>query len=302
MSRVQKDRVHSHRQAVVDPLGGADQLELEPEVARVLEVVGLDVLDPLVAHLVEVHRGVERQPRDDRHLRRRVAPVDVLGRVGLGVPEPLGLGQRLLVGHARPGHLGEDEVRRAVDDPVDAVDRGPRQRLLQHPDHRHDAGHRALEAQLHSLAAGGLPQLLAVLGQELLVGRDHVAAAAHRAQQVVPGRVDPADQLDDQVRVLQQLVERAPAARHHARQLGTQAGDPRDPVRMRGQRLGKRAAHGAVAQQPDPERPLSRRHARPGPRRSRGGPRRARSPRRRRSPGLWGRRCSYWPSRTRRRR
>jgi hypothetical protein len=198
-SRVQEDWVHPDRQPAADPLGGADQLELEPEVARVLEVVGLDVLDPLVAHLVEVHGGVERQPRDDRHLGRGIAPVDVLGRVGLRVPEPLSLGQRLLVGHARPRHLGEDEVRGAVDDPVDAVDGGPRQRLLQHADHRHDAGHRALEAQLHALAAGGLPQFLAVLGQQLLVGRDHVAAAAHRAQQVLPGRVDPADQLDDQV-------------------------------------------------------------------------------------------------------
>ena len=87
--------MHPDRQPVVDPFGGADQLELEPEIARVLEVVGLDVLDPLIAHLVQVHRSVERQPGDDGHLRRGVSPVDVLGRVGLGVAEPLGLGQRL---------------------------------------------------------------------------------------------------------------------------------------------------------------------------------------------------------------
>ena len=95
MARVQERRVHAHRQPVADPLGGADQLELEPELARVLEVVGLDLLDPLVADLVEVHRGVEREPREDRHLGRGVAAVDVLGRVGLGVAEPLRLGQRL---------------------------------------------------------------------------------------------------------------------------------------------------------------------------------------------------------------
>ena len=105
MARVQEDRVHAHRQPVADPLGGADQLELEPEIARVLEVIGLDVLDALVADLVEVHRGVEREPRDDRHLRGRIAAVDVVGRIGLGVAEPLGLGQRLIERHPRPRHL-----------------------------------------------------------------------------------------------------------------------------------------------------------------------------------------------------
>ena len=83
------------RKAVADPLGRADQLELEPELVRVLEVVGLDVLDPLVADLVQMHGRVERQPREDRHLGRGVAAVDVLGRIGLGVSEPLSLRKRL---------------------------------------------------------------------------------------------------------------------------------------------------------------------------------------------------------------
>ena len=139
MARVQERRVDADRQAVADPLGGADQLQPEAEVAGVLEVVGLDLLDPLVADLVEVHRRVERQPGEDRHLGRGVAAVDVLGGVGLGVAEPLGLGQRVVERHPGARHLGEDEVGGAVDDPVDAVDRGPRQRLLEHADHRDDA-------------------------------------------------------------------------------------------------------------------------------------------------------------------
>ncbi len=44
----------------------------------------MQVLDPLVAHLVEVHGRAERQAREDRHLRRRVAAADVVARVGLG--------------------------------------------------------------------------------------------------------------------------------------------------------------------------------------------------------------------------
>ena len=71
---------------------------------RVGHVVGGDVLDALVADVVEVHRRVEGQPREDRHLRRRVLAVDVLGRVGLGVAELLGLGERVGVGGAGLGH------------------------------------------------------------------------------------------------------------------------------------------------------------------------------------------------------
>jgi hypothetical protein len=43
-----------------------------------------------------------------------------------------------------------------------------------------------------------------------------VASAAHGAEQVLPRRLDPADQLDDQIRALQQFIERAAAAGHHA--------------------------------------------------------------------------------------
>ena len=103
MARVQEGGCTRTDRPLADPLGGPDQLQLEPELARVLEVVGLDVLDPLVADLVEVHRGVEREPGEDRHLGRGVAPVDVLGRVGLGVAEPLRLGQRLRRTSSRSG-------------------------------------------------------------------------------------------------------------------------------------------------------------------------------------------------------
>ncbi len=187
------------RQAVADPLRRADQLQLEPELVGVLEVVGLDVLDPLVADLVEMHRSVERQPREDRHLCRGVAAVDVLGRIGLGVSEPLRFGERLLEGHAGARHLGQDEVRGAVDDPVHAVDRCARQRLLEHADDRNHAGDGALEPQLHPVCARGVPQLLAVLGQQLLVGGDDVTPALHRPQQIRSRGLDPAHQLDDQI-------------------------------------------------------------------------------------------------------
>ena len=179
-----------HRDAAVDPLRRADQLQRQAELLGVRDVVGGDALDALVADLVEPHRRAEGQPREDRHLRRRVLAGHVLGRVGLGVAQLLRLAQRLVVGRAGGGHLREDVVGRAVDDPVHALDVRGGERLRHHPDRRHHAGHRALEAQLHPAAAGGVEDLLAVLGEQLLVGGDDVAAglAARAARTRAPGR------------------------------------------------------------------------------------------------------------------
>ena len=74
MPGVQERGMHPHRQPAVATLGGADQLQPESKLAGVLEIVGVQVLDAFVAHVVEVHRRAEREPREDRHLRRRVAP------------------------------------------------------------------------------------------------------------------------------------------------------------------------------------------------------------------------------------
>ena len=152
-----------------------------------------------------------------------------------------------------PRHLAEDEVGGAVDDPVDAVDAGAGKRLLQHPDHRHDARDRALEAQLHAGLTGHREQLVAVLGQQLLVGGDDVPAGPHRLQHVAARRLDPADQLDDQVGVVEDLAEVAAGARQHAGDLRAQAGDPLDPVGVLDDELGKRGADGAAAEHADPE-------------------------------------------------
>ena len=88
--------MHADAEPAVDPLGGADQLQPQAELLRVGDVVGRDVLDALVADLVEVHGRVEGEPGEDGHLRGGVAARDVVGRVGLRVAE------RLRLARARP--------------------------------------------------------------------------------------------------------------------------------------------------------------------------------------------------------
>ena len=123
-------------------------------------------------------------------------PADVLGRIGLGEAEPLRLGERVAV-RAALLHRGEDEVRRAVDDPEHAVHVRDDERLAQHLDHGDRRAHRGLEAQLDAARGRRLEELGAAAGDELLVRRHDRAARAEQLEHVVAGRVDAAHHLRD---------------------------------------------------------------------------------------------------------
>ena len=72
MPGVEERGIDAHRQPTVAALGGPDQLQAEAQLAGILEIVCLQVLYPLLRHVVQVHRRAERQPRENRHLRGRV--------------------------------------------------------------------------------------------------------------------------------------------------------------------------------------------------------------------------------------
>ena len=298
MAAVEEAGEHPDAHPALAALGNAEKLEGEPELLRVGEVVGLDVRDPLVRNVLEAHRSTERQPREDRHLRRRVGAADVVGRVGLRVAQLLGTGED--VGEARPGlgHLGEDEVGRPVHDPEDLRDLGRAEALLDHPDHRNRPGHRRLEPKLDACLTGRVEELVAVLRHELLVRRDHVLAGLERPQHVVARRVGAPDQLDDDVGPGQDLVEVPLGSAQDPADLGAAPGDLRHRVGPLGHEVRERAPDRAPAQEADSRR--LRHRGSPGPPRSRGAPRRGHRRPCRRSPADGPCRCSCSPSNGRR--
>ena len=158
-------------------------------------VVQVEAVDPDVLHLLQPHPGVEGDRRQDGDLRRGVAARHVLRRVGLRVAQGLRRLQRLGVGGAVTDHPGQDVVGRAVDDPVDAVDAGHDHRLAEHLDHRDGGAHAGLEAQLDTAALGLGEQLLAVPGEQLLVGGDDRLSRPQELEHVAARRLDPAHHL-----------------------------------------------------------------------------------------------------------
>ena len=129
------------------------------------------------------------------------------------------------------------------------------QALGHHPDRRHDPRHRTLEAQLDPALARGVEHLLTVLGEQLLVGRDHVPACSQGPQHVLARRLDAAHQLDHQVAALEDVLVVAAAAREHAGDLGSQAHLGLDRVRALLDQLGEGSADGAVTEQADAKYP-----------------------------------------------
>ena len=79
---------------------------------------------------------------------------------------------------------------------------GSPRRLSRSAAHERDAaGDGGLEQQVDAVAVGGLEQLDADVGEQLLVGRDDRLAAGEGGGDQLAGRLDAADHLDDEVDV-----------------------------------------------------------------------------------------------------
>ena len=108
-------------------------------------------------------------------------------------------------------------------------------------------GDRGLEAQLHAGLAGDREELVAVLGEQLLVGGHDRAPGAHRVEHEVAGGVGPAHQLDDQVGALEDRAEVALGAGEDAGDLRPPPGRGLDRVGALGEQLGEGGADRAAA-------------------------------------------------------
>ena len=140
------------------------------------DVAGGDLGDALAVHVGCRHPGVEGQAREDRGLGRCVEALDVRGRVGLGVPELLGLLEGLVEARAGGVHPVEDEVGGAVDDAEHAGDLVAGEGLAQRSHDRDGAGDGGLVVEVATGLLGGGEHRAAVLGEQRLVGGDHAGA------------------------------------------------------------------------------------------------------------------------------
>ena len=167
-------RVHTHCDVArleVD-LGDAQQLD---DVAKAFghgDVCRGDSADALVVHVAGDHLRPEGDRRHDRRLGPGIEPFDIGCWVTFGETQCLRLGESDAVVGALLGHLGEDEVGGAVDDPHDSSDRLAAQALAQYTDDGDATGNRRFEQQIDTGVVADAEQFGAHVGEQLLVGRD----------------------------------------------------------------------------------------------------------------------------------
>jgi hypothetical protein len=170
---------------------------------------------------------------------RRVDALDVERGVGLGVATRLRFGKHRRERRALCAHLGQDEVRCAVDDARDPLQPIGGKTLAQRLDDRNTAGDRTFEGHHHALGMRRREDLVAVPREQRLVRRDDVLAVGDRLQDERARGLEPADQFDDDVdvrigehrrRIGSELEAGAPGGRR-TRLLERALGDPRDPDR-----------------------------------------------------------------------
>jgi hypothetical protein len=124
---------------------------------------------------------------------------DVEGRVGFGIAQRLRFLQHLGEGQALVAHLGKDEVGGAVDDAGQPLDAVGREAFAQRLDDGDAAGNGGFEGDHHALLLRGGEDLIAMHGQQRLVGGDHVLAVFDGLEHQLLGHAVAADQFDDDV-------------------------------------------------------------------------------------------------------
>jgi hypothetical protein len=264
-------RVHAHTDLTgrLVLLGDAQQLDDVAQPAGHGDVVGGDAADSLVVDVAGDDLHAEGDGRDDGRLGTCVEPFDIGRGIALGEPQGLRLGQRDAVVGTVFGHLGQDEVGGAVDDAHDAPDRLAAQALAQRADQWDATSDGGFEQQVDTGAVGCCVQLGADVRQQLLVGGDDRLAVRQRGRDQFSGRLDAADDLDDQidarvghhsVRVAGQhtVGQRhaslaADVAHRHRRDLELQPGSRFDRTLLLAHQLHQRGAHVAAAEQADPD-------------------------------------------------
>ena len=194
MLLVDEGRLHRDVDPAVDEPRCPDEANHHVELARCHDVERVDLRDPRVRDIGELHMRVEGDRRENRHLRGGVGAGNVVGGIGFRIAALLRVGERLVVALAA-FHLGEHEVGRAVHDAEDAVDVGDDERLAQHLDHGNRRADTCLEAQLDARLRRGRKQLRTATRDELLVRGHDALAALQQLQYVTARRLDSAHHL-----------------------------------------------------------------------------------------------------------
>jgi hypothetical protein len=260
-------RVHPQLHPAGLPPRQPQQLDAVAQRLRAHAVGGGECCNAFGVHLGVAQRHAKGHCGQQREFVCGVVTMDVEGRVGLGVAQCLGLGQRRVERQALRAHGTQDEVAGAVDDAGQPLDVVAAQTLAQRLDDGDADGHCPLERHHPAMALGGLEHEVTLLGQQRLVGRHHVFAVGQCGQHPIQRGAGAAHGLDHHVHIRvgghrmgigQHLYVRANqglgpchVACGHLGDHHVPSGAPGDGMVVAAQNSQGARTHGSQAQQPD---------------------------------------------------
>jgi hypothetical protein len=183
--------------------GHADQADAVAERGGLANVGGDQAADTLRGHRVEIEPGAETERGEDRQFVRGVDPVDVEGRIGLGIAFGLCRGERIGEARALALHQRQDIIAGAVEDAVDARDLVRRGAFADRLDDRDAACDGGFIFQRRVLRLGDPRQIEPVMRDHRLVRGDERLAGAQRLTRERQRRaVGAADHFDHHIDIL----------------------------------------------------------------------------------------------------
>ena len=194
-----------HMLAMIAAYG--QQLDPAAELAGKLDIHRLDPGNPLGSDIVMGDIHAVGHGHENGQLVGGINSLDIIGGVGLGKSLLLRIPEHHIKGSALIGHAGEDIVGRSIHDPHDRKDFIGHQSLFQGLDHRDTAADTGLETDLDPFCRRSGKDILPLLGKQGLVCRHHMLAGGNGIHDKGLGRLDTADQLDDDIyfRIIDQL-------------------------------------------------------------------------------------------------
>ncbi len=195
----QQDGVDARLYGAVFLLADGEELDCVAHLAGVAEVLGAEVGDAFAIDLVGRDDGAEGEAGEDGDLVGGVDALHVVRGVGFGVAERLRAAQGIGEVAAFLAHGSQDVVRGAVDDGGDGSDVVGEEVALEGRDYGYAAADAGFVEDVDVVLAGGVEQLGAVLGHDLLVGGDDVASGLEGLAHEAESGVLAAEELDDDV-------------------------------------------------------------------------------------------------------
>ena len=252
----------------IDEPGDPQMLDAIPQLAGKLDIRRCHPGNALAVNRREGQGHFKGHGREDGELVRRVHPLHVKAGVGFGVAPSLSFGEDVLEGAPLLPHGGQNKIARAVDNAPEGRHPIARHALAQGLHNRDATGHRRLAAQTHAPRLGNLHQLVALLGDQGLVRRDHGLAVTQGGFNQLARQADAADTFHQhidiggardiqQVPIDGQIARRALGALAPGAQAGRRERPARAPFqahRALAQQLQSAAAHGAIAADADTQR------------------------------------------------